>query len=388
MQMSERQEAPPEFKFWTGAAIIGAVMRRNVWLEYFETIVPNLFVVLVGASGQAKKSTTTDIAPALLEGFDHIYQIVGRTTPEELLGSLVRSDLRPANANASTIRMDGSAFIISSEFTSLLEGQERMLGLLGDLYKSPKRWDYKTKNMGRFKLENVAVSLLAASTPKWLRKCIPDSEVGEGFVGRTLWIASTKVPARIAWPDANYRRKDDIKRLRDDLLAMSDRYGEFHLEKDAVATFTTWYEGLKVLSDERVQAFEERKHVNVLKLAMICTLDLQADLIINNEMIKSCIKMVDAVAMKVPDALMHVGTPTLSADAAHIFKVIRSVGGVIDHANLQRRLSYKLDAESLARALMQLELEDRITVEYRRVNPKRKPQRVYSITEEREENVG
>src|SRR3990167_4135497 len=102
MQMSERQEAPPEFKFWTGAAIIGAVMRRNVWLEYFETIVPNLFVVLVGASGQAKKSTTTDIAPALLEGFDHIYQIVGRTTPEELLGSLVRSDLRPANANAST----------------------------------------------------------------------------------------------------------------------------------------------------------------------------------------------------------------------------------------------------------------------------------------------
>ena len=275
LKYMDQQETASAFDFWCGLWSIAGVCGRRPYVARPRAPVHlNMYLVLIGESGIARKSTSVGMAAGLVRSVlrhdKHIGFIDAKTTPEKLDNILhVRS------------RDMGSAQLcISISELAVFLGTERyaanMPTLLTDLYDCPSfRLGGGTIARGECVQRDVWLSFLSASTPIWLLKTVNPNVIEGGFTSRCLFVVSNTPKNKIPWPDAT-DAVADYKRLQLDLTAIRKRAlkrGPITLNASGMLAYRRWYKARRLSLDTFKQSFEAREDAHVLRVAALLSIN-------------------------------------------------------------------------------------------------------------------
>src|SRR3990172_5274109 len=206
-------EAPTPFHFATGMTVLGACLKRQVFVDqgYYQ-IWPAVQAMLVGPSGRVKKSTAAgygvDLALQLTEGLFNLLPDAG--SGEALITEL--SQIARKNG-------ERTGLLYVSEMATFLGKQEYNINLiqnLTDIFDCRLSKRKRTGARGNEAMKNIAVSALFCTNEDWAIDAIPSSAFGGGFMRRVLLFyqgGTDRVFPRPQKPTA-----ESIARLHDGLM--------------------------------------------------------------------------------------------------------------------------------------------------------------------------
>lgn len=340
VQYSSYGEASPRVMFWVGVSTVAAALRRKVWFdqEIFQWS-PNFYILIVGAPGAIKKSTSIDIGMRLLKqaGIDKGPSIV---TWQALIEKI-------AEARSEVTMPDGEVFEMScmtlalSEFGSFFDPQNReLIDNLTDL------WDGKldtiikvTKTSGTDEMVNSWINIIAATTPKWLAQNFGDNLVGGGLAGRFIYLYEDMPPPEkdVAYPKrkmgAMKERRKQESELVGTLRVIAEYAGDFELTEEAYEWGEAWYaeerKKLRLLGLESLDAgFAVRKQVHLHKLAMVvCAARLGFPTVEVSDM-EEASRQLDAVDAGMSKVFGYVGQSKVTQASREIVEAVTRLGTV------------------------------------------------------------
>lgn len=340
-------EASPRCMFWVGVSTVAAVLRRKVWFdqEYFQWS-PNFYILIVGAPGSAKKSTSIDIGMQLLKRVPGINTGPDSATWQALIEYIgqIREDVTLPDGE---VFEHSSVTLSISEFGTFFDAENRELvdnltslwdGKLGTIVKM-------TKTSGNDTLVNPWVNLIAGTTPKWLAENFGAGLVGGGLAGRFIFLHEEMTNKDVAYPKRKMRdmkaRRTEQSKLVDGLCVMSKYVGDFELTEEAYVWGEEWYDkqrvALRTLGTEALESgFIVRKQVHLHKLAMvICAARYEFPLVTVTHMQEAELQL-NALDADMRKVFGYVGQSKVTTAAREIVEAVTRLG------KIERRLLYKM----------------------------------------------
>lgn len=331
---TRNQEASEKIHKWVAISIIAAALERKVWINRgYYLLFPNLYTFIIGASGIVRKSTSTGIGVDLLRNLERFNIMSERVTAGSLIQQLERSGMKYV-AGGREMRQSAT-FCYASELKVFLD---EVFGSISELLTTfydcqpndcTKPWVYETKSAGQTKIYGPCLNMLGASTPTWLVRAIPASEMEGGFSSRVIFVVENSPPTKfVAWPELEKGADQTRMKLIDDLREIHELCGEFRIDKLAKAHFEEWYKEhqLSLVSagnDTRFSGYFGRKGDTILKLAMILAVSRSNDLVIQLEHIEWAIMMLDELEVSMFEAFGATGKNENSAELVKIWEMLR-----------------------------------------------------------------
>lgn len=282
-------ESPESFHMWTALGTLSAATRRHTSLVMnYGTIYPNLYIIMVAASAELRKSTAANVGrKILLDTIVDINVMQDSMTSQGLTKSL--NHKRSAMENGVVVeKLQSDVVIYADEVANLFSYDKlraaQMSIFLTTTYECPDVYEHTTSRDNKIRLYNMYTTLIGCTDPKNLRT-IP-AETSDGLVGRLLWVIESKRRnANSGWvdDDKNQLRKQLLREaLIHDLRRITQVHGAFKVETDARQYYDDWY--YKLAKNENIdqdsKAFYHRCHATVLRIAMLLSLAKREDLTI------------------------------------------------------------------------------------------------------------
>jgi len=288
---------------WSSLFLLSSAIKREAWLKWMPTaLFPNLYMIIVGPAGRAKKTTAiTQVGMPILENFrsyltdlnlykmKYIHVAKDMTSTEALIDSML-PERKPGEdfffldeegntilgpkGKAVAYRKTSETAIVVSELSSFLTSSNyatNTTNLLLDLFDCHTSWDWKTLGRGKKTLRNLCTNFVAGTTVDGLRQSIPQAAKGDGFVSRTIMVY---VPSS--------KRKYDMPRQAIGAPTMEDMarrlawvaqhsIGEYKLSAEARKEYTNWYDWFyKTMEDNpALEGAISRMDVHLLKVALL-----------------------------------------------------------------------------------------------------------------------
>ncbi len=228
-------EAPLEFCWLAFLVAAGMCFGRNVWRESPIRLYPNFYGLLLGRTGDLRKSTVLWLARQLLN-------LLGEEV--RVLAGVVSSEgIYQALGEREAVK----AIIYVDEFRALLsvarrKGTQDILPKLNTLYYCPDK-DSIDRRKDPVTIINPFVSMLAATPEDYIKDLLTERELSGGFLNRFLVVTGqeqadkpiVRAPSRLALQ----RLGQELLKLRPQLplreqVGMSsdavDLWSEFYLE--------------------------------------------------------------------------------------------------------------------------------------------------------------
>lgn len=315
-------EAPKTFHFWTGVSVIAGALRRRVWIDQkiFQWT-PNFYIVLVAPPGVATKST------AMKVGYKFLRKVPGiKFGPQSLTWQGLLRDLSDScvgvNVEAGNGKEKGkiekSQIKSKEELDNYLKGEALakrtyMSCLTCDVselgtFLRPKdadlqdfltdMWDGQLGTWKRVlatqdsqKIENPWLNVIGCTTPSWLRENFTTSMIFGGLTSRCIFVWGNEKVDLIPYPgdivqDELYKQQE--KDLLEDLIRISNLFGEMKLTPEAKQWGRAWYEQHwtnrpEHLASDRFSGYLARKQTHIHKLAMVLSAAVSDNLTITKE---------------------------------------------------------------------------------------------------------
>ena len=313
MKYTEAGEICPRFRFFTFAAAIGSVVKRNVSFQrssyaLFPTLYPNPWVILVAPQGRGHKSASLRVAKNIITKLPLELQprfLASKLTPEALIKALTSEVIAEGVLKTSKISKDmikilrrkAQGLLYSSEFGVLLSKKDYnkdLVSILTDLYDTPDEWHSDTVMRGDQMLYEVCISIMGASTPDWMQTMLPADAFKGGFMSRLLLVAMPeKWSIRVADPEAPpYFLQEQIVL---ELKRIAETEGKAVWTPEAKGFFEDWYHSLQEPEPGVEASYLERKQDHLLRLAIILSLAESSKLILEKKHIESSLNLLDAI---------------------------------------------------------------------------------------------
>ena len=348
VEFTRNMEAPTPFHFGVACALLGASLRRRVWVDqgYFQ-IWPAIQLLLVGPSGKVKKSTAASFGVLLAMRLENpLFNLL----PDEGSGEALKTELAQLTKRTG----EASGLIYVSELATFIGKQEYNVNLvqtLTDLFDSrpPKR--RRTQARGNERMENIALSFLGCSNEDWLGEALPHSAFGGGFFGRMLVFYQSDTDREFDRP--KLPSKDAESKLLSGLAKIRFVSGEAILTPEADKEFSRIRRKVKKdwPDDERLVPFWERYGDHVLRLGMLIAVSRDTEQREGIEVRKSDIEAGDAIVKWIikylPSVYESIGTTQYGRDHARIFSSILRAGGQMEETKLSRKMSKYLSRREL-----------------------------------------
>jgi len=271
----QSQETASSFDFYCGLWCISAVCGRFTHVDRPRApVYLNMFVILVGESGVARKTTSVKLATSVVRS------VLGADKPIGLLDAKATPERLEEMLNDRTTELGHAQIAIAIPELAVFLGTEQYIAhmptLLTDLYDCPTdRVGGGTIVRGSNIMRHVWVSFLSASTPVWLLKTVNPNVVEGGFTSRCYFVVSNEPKKRIPWPedaDADLFKDicDDVKIIHTEALER----GPIKVHPLAIKAFSAWYHKREHALDPFRQSFEAREDAHVLRVAaLLCIND-------------------------------------------------------------------------------------------------------------------
>lgn len=251
---------------------MGAVLGRSVWFNQGIPIFPNVYACLIGDSGRSRKSTAASFALSMVQRIDAGLTVCeGLGSAEILIDMLAEADELPPPEKPAYRRL----LLYFDELANVIRKGQRensvLLQTIVEAYDCKERMANQTRAK-RVVAENPTLSILACSTPTWVKQFTTMSEVLGGFMNRFLFIdgePGDPIPTPPV-PSEMYMRKASEKFWEHAYEYVSSPRS-IEMDLDAKKRWTEFYDQRATLkpSSEMVANLFQRAHTNAIKVAMI-----------------------------------------------------------------------------------------------------------------------
>ncbi len=325
MKYTFQSEAPDSYHIWSAISIIAACLQRKVWLDWgFFDIFPNLYIILVGPPG-ARKNIAINIAVSLTRGVKGVMFASDCTTGPALVEAIKECEAVTEFENGKKVK-HSSITIVSKEFINFIHVDDHMMTWLTDLFDTHEEWKYRTKGRGTYPIEGVWVNLLGGITPTGFTKVVPDEVIGEGFPSRVVFVVEEGPRKLTAKPKMTAAEIELRNALTHDLRIISLIKGEFHLDEEADAWFVQWYEHPKpnvFRDDKRFSGYFARKHIHLLKTAMVVSACISSNKIITKLHLEHALDLLNGTEGSMIEAFSSTGRSLLNTDIDDVRKLLK-----------------------------------------------------------------
>ena len=273
-------EVPQSYQIGVGMAVIGALLKRNVWVDQHSyddwgwNVYPNQSVMLVGPSGIGK-DTAINFAIKQVEQWNTL-PVIGGTTIEN-----IKQRLHVLGSPAAAVLPAGEM----SAFFGKKDYQSGMLTEITDILSTNEKIDISTKGDldrgGPKYIHQPTLTMLCGSTEEWLHTAMPDGTMEGGFLGRFLILVeqfgykqvplmknSVTLKQRKKLSNASQTWNTGIERL----LQATAKLGEIILLEEAQEAYVNWYYNRFNYFSKAVIPYANRSRDTVLRLAMLMAL--------------------------------------------------------------------------------------------------------------------
>lgn len=320
-------EAPDDFHFWTGVAIVAGALRRRVWIDMRKfQWTPNFYIILVGPPGIATKSTSIRTGIRLLEQVDGIHfgppSITWQKLAESLANSVEHMKMTMPNGQDELFPMSCLTISVSELGTFLKIEDTALVDVLVDLWDGQlSTWGHSTKTSGSVEIKNPWLNIIGCTTPTWLKANFPEHLIGGGLTSRIVFVYGEKKRKLVAYPDEMMPDADYIaleKKLVEDLKKIAMMQGPMLLTPKARDWGHDWYTrhwtGPRPthMASDRYGGYLSRKQTHIHKLALVLSAARSND-------------------RRITEVDLHEASLLLESVEPHMIKVFESIG-VVDEA--------------------------------------------------------
>jgi hypothetical protein len=346
LKYTEDTESPTSYHIWAGLSLIAGALQRKVYLRWgFETIYPNLYIVLIGPSGKARKGAALGIAKDLLMAIPGISVSPEAASPEAIILAMKRASANFTDPTDNKIKFHCSLTAFSEELAVFL-GQANigLLSKLTDFYDSKDSWSYETVGRGRDSLQGLCFNLLGATAPEWIQSMLPQEAVGGGFTSRVIFIVEERKGKTVPKPvftEANRLLQDD---LICDLERVSNLKGKFTFSPAAEEAYVNWYSeqdrlslaGEPAIADPKFAGYCERRATHIRKLCMLMSASRCDHLVIELCDFDRALKILKAAELKMHMAFRGLGRAKNADITDQVINYIRNMKTTTRKVLMQR----------------------------------------------------
>lgn len=359
LRFTENSEPPTSYHTWCGLSAIAGSLQRKVWLSWgFETIYPNMFVILVGPSGRTRKGIALNAAKDILRGVPTV-----SISPESSSGreAMILAQKR-AMANFEdpvdgVIKFHCSLTTVSEELSVFLgEGDLKFLANLTDWYDSKDFWEYETVGRGKDSLQGLCFNLVGGTAPDWLQSMLPFEAIGGGFTRRVIFIVEERKKQTV--PKHHLSDKEILLRgtLINDLNRINQLSGPFHFSPEGEKAYTTWYaeqdalldKGKLAVPDQRFAAYCDCRATHIRKIMMACSASRGDSLSLEKEDFDRALGYLTNAEANMARTFGGLGKARHGDVTESVFKYIEQVG-ITTRSLLLAKFYRDVDPETLRR---------------------------------------
>lgn len=283
-------EPPARFFWWSGIAMISAIVKKNVWIDRYSYILyPNVYIILVSAKSGLRKGIPISYANNIVEKVGTTRIIAGRNSVQGVIKGLSEQHTL---ANGKSIS-DAQAFLCAAELDSFMVKDDQGLSILTDLYNTheyPDGWKNTLKGSPVEMLKNPCITFLAASNEALFENVIHEKDIEGGFIARSIIVHERKrrnVNSLMFKPESLISKLE----LAEKLFYLRDVKGQMKLTPEVRIAYDKWYNEQEE-SEDRTGTME-RIGDHILKVAMLIALSKGPELMIQmddlEEAIEKCI---------------------------------------------------------------------------------------------------
>ena len=327
MKYTSATEPPATYRKWVGISTIAAALQRKCWCPWtMDVLYPNMFILLVGPAGEARKGTAMGPALGLLNEVG-IKLSSNASTPAALVKELRESEV--------SVAIDGDKYdhssltVFSTEFTVFLEYQNlSMLSILCDWWDCADTWQKNTIIRDMEPIYGVYVNLLAGTTPMSLQSALPSDAIGGGFTSRTIMVCARKRGQIVSPFVGRMEEYDQFKtELIYDLHHIKNLRGQFTLTEGYTKAFEAWYrkESSKPIpaEDYRFASYAARRATHMMKLSMALNASRSDKMVIEVEDFKRALSSLTAVERDMGLVFQGFGSSQNATIKRQVFQFIK-----------------------------------------------------------------
>jgi hypothetical protein len=376
IEYTKNTEPKQSFHTWTGISVLAAVLQRRVWMQWgHQKIFPNMYVVLCGTSGRARKGTAMGIGSDLLRKVTQVKMVSESVTREALIKSMQDSVTNFVDPQyPSNPQLHCAVTIFSEELAVFLgQGDIKFLSNLTDWYDSKDVWTYETKGKGREEINGVCINLLGATAPDWLQSILPQEAVGGGFTSRVIFVVEESKGKTVPDPQLSAHEIALRSKLIEDLEQISALAGPYEFTPEAKNLYEEWYtnedtkiaRGNSPVPDPRFSGYNERRPTHIKKLSMIMSASRGNDLMITFDDFERSRKLLEAVEVKMMRAFGGLGQSKYGVLTTTILDYIVDKKRMVKRSEILNRFYTDIDPESLEMIMKTLEQMKVVKVTYK-----------------------
>jgi hypothetical protein len=202
-----------------------------------------------------------------------------------------------------------------------------------DSDKIAEKFTHKTRKKGTESIIKPSVNILGCTTPSWLTENA-GYVVGGGFAARVVFVFESKKRYRRLFSNGigpSIKEQDCIrKKLAKDLRTMGKIKGQAKPEnKELADEIEAWYQKIENFQGDRgTETFQARKHVHVLRNAMLLSMCERDDLIITREHYLRARAQIESVESKLGRGLSILGKNPYSGMLYDVLEYIEDNGPI------------------------------------------------------------
>lgn len=334
-------------------------MGRNSWLDrreygttYYQIFPGQLMVVLVAGSGFARKSTAVKLAKKLMEKL-YVRIIPNKLSTEGFLKFLQTVPSPSPIGRIATGAGDGVATIVEDELSVLLSRRtysEDMIDILTTFYDAPDPFKYFLANKPETTIPKSCITMLGATTPVSLGECIPPRAHSHGFLGRIIFVYSSRTGKSHSLSDVDdedlnldeiHEREALHASLLDRLRQIRGITGRITYTHEGRKWFDQWYDKYKTEAEGQGEGWPSRRHDHLSRVAIVLSAAANPNgpIVLDVpyfEVADSYLKIVEANFHK---AFACIGQAQNARNMEKILELFRRNGGEMTTAGLKAQMS-------------------------------------------------
>lgn len=355
IKYTEGSEPPLSYHTWVGISMVAGALQRKCSLSWgFERIYPNIYAILVGPSGKARKGVAINIGKDILNDVGSIALTSENATREALIRAM-KTSISNYQLPDGTVKFHCSITCFSEELSVFLgQNDIKFLASLTDWYDSKDNWTYETKNAGKDHLQGLCFNLLGATAPDWLQSMLPQEAIGGGFTSRIIFVVEENkgktVPEHILSESEKSLRTSLVK----DLTDISNMSGPFTFSPDGRLAYVSWYEQHDKrlarndypVDDPRFTGYCERRATHLRKLMMVLSASRGDSRIITADDFGRADRLLKSTEMRMHKTFGGLGKAKYSDVTEKVLDYCRTVGTVV-RSDLMRKFHRDVDPATL-----------------------------------------
>lgn len=351
IEYTQESEPPLSYHVWTGISLIAASLQRRVYLRWgYETIYPNMYIVLIGPSGKCRKGTAMGIGKDIIKDIG-IKLTSESVTREALIRAMKRAVVNYIDPDTKNVVFHCSLTAMSTELSVFLgQNDVKFLADLTDWYDSLDKWTYETKGAGTDDIQGICFNLLGATAPDWLQSILPEEAIGGGFTSRVIFIVEENKRRTVPKPVITPRLSELRTALMADLERIATISGEFVMTEETKELYSAWYQrqddltraGKPAIEDPRFTGYCERRATHIRKLSMLFSCSRGNDLLITADDFNRAIEVLLKAEKKMPKVFGGLGSAQYARITEKLLEYFRDKG-LVSRSELLVKFYRELD---------------------------------------------